>query len=56
MKTVFSKLNHRSLQPPVYISREQFRDAYYIPSDANIVIVDFKEEDDEHREAVTEDK
>ena len=48
MKTaVFSKLNPMSLQTPVYISREQFRDACYIPSDANIIIVDFKEEEDE---------
>lgn len=47
MTTVFSKLNPRSLQPPVYISREQFRDAYFIPPDANIIIVDFKEEEDE---------
>ena len=47
MTTVFSKLNPRSLQPPVYISREQFRDACYIPSDANIIIVDFKEEEDD---------
>ena len=43
----FSKTNPRSIQPPVYISREQFQDAYYIPSDANIIIVDFKEEEDE---------
>ena len=46
MTTIFSKLNPHSLQPPVYISREQFRDAYYIPSDANIIIVDFKEEEE----------
>ena len=56
MTAVFSKLNPRSLQPPVYISREQFRDAYYIPSDANIIIVDFKEEEDVDREAATENK
>ena len=47
MKTEFTKLNPRSLQPPVYISREQFTDAYYIPSEANIIIVDFKEEDND---------
>ena len=47
MKTVFSKLNSRSLRPPVYISRAQFQDAYYIPSDVNIIIVDFKEEEDD---------
>lgn len=49
MTTAFSKLNSRSLQPPIYISREQFQDAYYIPSDANIIIVDFKEEEDESK-------
>jgi hypothetical protein len=50
MKTVtFSKLNPRSLKPTVYISRTQFKDAYYIPSDANLIIVDFKEEEDESK-------
>ena len=63
MKTVFTKLDsHQSIlsRPgkPIYISTAQFRDAYYIPEEdrSRIVIVDFKEEDNEHREAVTEDQ
>lgn len=43
---------------PIYISTAQFRDAYYIPEEyrSRIIIVDFKEEDDEHREAITENE
>lgn len=55
MKTVvFSKLNPRSLKPPVYISRTQFQDAYYIPLDSNLIIVDFKEDEDDLRAEDTE--
>ena len=54
MKTVFTKLDpHQSIlsRPgkPIYISTAQFRDAYYIPEEyrSRIVIVDFKEEDND---------
>ena len=63
MKTVFTKLDpHQSIlsRPgkPIYITTAQFRDAYYIPEEyrSRIIIVDFKEEDDEHREAITENE
>jgi hypothetical protein len=34
---------------PIYISTAQFRDAYYIPEEdrSRIIIVDFKEEEDD---------
>jgi hypothetical protein len=34
---------------PIYISTTQFRDAYYIPEEyrSRIIIVDFKEEEDD---------
>ena len=54
MNTVFASLNSESRQPLVYISREQFADAYYIPSEANIIIVDFKEDDNDNRAEDTE--
>lgn len=58
MKTELVTLNPRNTEPPIYMSRTQFEDAYYIPDEykKRIVIVDFKEEDDEHRETITEDK
>jgi hypothetical protein len=55
METVFTKLDpHQSIlsRPgkPIYISTAQFRDAYYIPEEyrSRIIIVDFKEEEDDH--------
>lgn len=54
MKTVFTRLEPCQsifLRPgkPIYISTAQFRDAYYIPEEyrSRIIIVDFKEEEDE---------
>ena len=54
MQTIFTKLDpHQSIlsRPgkPIYISTAQFRDAYYIPEEdrSRIIIVDFKEEEDE---------
>lgn len=50
MKTAFSKLTtHATAEDPIYISRIQWEDAAYIPDEVlnRIVIVDFKEEDDE---------
>lgn len=59
MKTVFTKLTPRATtEAPIYMSRQQVEDAWYIPKEYvdRIVIVDFKEEDDEHREAITENE
>lgn len=54
METVFTRLDpHQSIlsRPgkPIYISTAQFRDAYYIPEEdrSRIIIVDFKEEEDD---------
>ena len=49
MKTEFVTLNPRNTEPPIYMTRTQFEDAYYIPDEykKRIVIVDFKEEEDE---------
>ena len=50
MKTEFTKLTPRaSTKKPIYISTAQFRDAYYIPEEDRdrIIIVDFKEEEDD---------
>lgn len=50
MKIEFTKLTTRAItRTPVYMSRTQFEDAYYIPEEDRdrIVIVDFKEEDNE---------
>ena len=50
MKTVFTKLMPRATtEDPIYISRLQFTEAYYIPEEHRdrIVIVDFKEEEDD---------
>lgn len=50
MKTEFTKLTQRaSTEEPIYMSRIQFEDAYYIPEEDRdrIVIVDFKEEEDD---------
>ena len=50
MKTVFTKLTPRhTAEAPIYMSRLQFNDACYIPDEVKdrIVIVDFKEEEDE---------
>jgi hypothetical protein len=43
---------------PIYISTAQFRDAYYIPEEdrSRIIIVDFKEEDDDSRAEDTESR
>ena len=47
MKTEFVTLNPRNTEPPIYMSRQQVEDAYYIPEEykKRIVIVDFKEEE-----------
>jgi hypothetical protein len=50
MKTIFTKLIPRATtDAPIYMSRVQFEDAYYIPEEARsrIIIVDFVEEDDD---------
>ena len=50
MKTVFNKLTTRATtEPPIYMSRQQVEDAWYIPKEYvdRIVIVDFKEEDND---------
>ena len=50
MKTEFTKLTTRATtEAPIYMSRLQFTEAYYIPEEERdrIVIVDFKEKDDE---------
>ncbi len=47
MKTVFTKLTPRATtKAPIYMSRQQLRDAYYIPEEHRdrIIIVDFKED------------
>lgn len=43
---------------PIYISTAQFRDAYYIPEEyrSRIIIVDFKEEEDDSRAEDTESR
>ena len=50
MKTVFTKLTPRATtEDPIYMSRLQFTEAYYIPEEHRdrIVIVDFKEKEDD---------
>jgi hypothetical protein len=54
MRAEFTRLEpHQSIlsRPgkPIYISTAQFRDAYYIPEEdrSRIIIVDFKEEEDD---------
>ena len=50
MTTLFTKLTSRATtETPIYMSRTQWEDAAYIPDEAKnrIVIVDFKEEEDE---------
>ena len=57
MKTVFTKLTPRATaEPPIYMSRLQFMEGYYIPKDVRnrIVIVDFKEEANDNRTEDTE--
>ena len=51
MKTEFITLNPRNTEPPIYMSRQQVEDAWYIPKEYvnRIVIVDFKEEDNDSR-------
>ena len=52
MKTEFTKLTTKATtEAPIYMSRIQFEDAYYIPEEDRdrIVIVDFKEEEDESK-------
>ena len=47
MKTLFTKLTLRTTtEDPIYISRLQFTEAYYIPEEHRdrIIIVDFIEE------------
>ncbi len=58
MKTVFTKLTTRATtEAPIYISRLQWESAAYIPDKVlnRIVIVDFKEEDNECGTVNTED-
>lgn len=50
MKTVFTKLTPRATtEDPIYMSRLQFTEAYYIPEEHRdrIIIVDFKEEEED---------
>lgn len=57
MKTVFNKLTTRATtESPIYMSRLQFMEGYYIPEDVRnrIVIVDFKEEANDNRTEDTE--
>jgi hypothetical protein len=61
MRVEFTKLEPRQSilsRPgkPIYISTAQFRDAYYIPEEyrSRIIIVDFKEEEDDSRAEDTE--
>lgn len=59
MKTVFTKLTPRATtEDPINISRLQFTEAYYIPEEHRdrIVIVDFKEEEDDTRTENTESR
>jgi hypothetical protein len=52
MKTIYTKLTPRATtELPIYMSRLQFTEAYYIPEEHRdrIVIVDFKEEEDDTR-------
>lgn len=47
METVFTKLTSRTAtEDPIYMSRLQFTEAYYIPEEHRdrIIIVDFKED------------
>ena len=49
MNTVFTKLTPRATaEAPIYMTRLQFTEAYYIPEEAidRIIIVDFKEDKD----------
>ena len=59
MKTVFTKLTPRATtEDPIYMSRLQFTEAYYIPEEHRdrIVIVNFKEEEDDSRAEDTESR
>jgi hypothetical protein len=59
MKTVFTKLTTRTTtEDPIYISRLQWESAAYIPDEVlnRLVIVDFKEEEDDNRTEDTESK
>ena len=50
MKTEFTKLTTKATaEAPIYMTRVQFEDAYYIPEEDRdrIIIVDFKEEEDD---------
>ena len=49
MKTEFVTLNPRNTKPPIYMTRQQVEDMWYIPKEYvdRIVIVDFKEEDND---------
>ena len=56
MKTEFITLNPRNTEPPIYMTRQQVEDAWYIPKEYvdRVVIVDFKEEEDDNRTEDTE--
>ena len=51
METAFIKLgrNQKIIANPIYMSREQYEDAAYIPEEdrSRIIIVDFKEEEED---------
>ena len=50
MKTEFTKLTTKAAaEAPIYMTRQQVEDAWYIPKEYvdRIVIVDFKEEEDD---------
>jgi hypothetical protein len=59
MKTVFTKLTPRATtEASIYMTRQQVEDAWYIPKEYvdRIVIVDFKEEEDDTRAEDTESR
>lgn len=63
MRTEFIRLEPRQSvlsrpRKPIYISTAQFRDAYYIPEEYRnrIIIVDFKEEENDNRAEDTESR
>jgi len=51
MKTEFITLNPHNTEPPIYMTRQQVEDAWYIPKEYvdRIVIVDSKEKEDDNR-------
>ena len=60
MKTVFTPVDSRQdvILNPIYMTRDQWECAYYIPEEdrSRIIIVDFKEEEDDSRTEDTESR